>query len=74
MFPSIPLAHSIARHLRPTVEARNVLAATAQRLAEDGRVQVRKIQGSSTKKGKYAKHSVELEEVCVAPFTSIIMR
>lgn len=50
--------------LRPTVEARNALATTAQRLAEDSRVQLRKIQGLSTKKGKYAKHSVELEEVC----------
>lgn len=48
---------------RPTVEARNALAANAQRLAEDGRVQLRKIQGTSTKKGKFAKHSVELEEV-----------
>jgi len=47
---------------KPTVEARNALATTAQRLAEDGRVQLRKIQGNSTKKGKYAKHSVELEE------------
>jgi len=47
---------------KPTVEARNALATTAQRLAEDGRVQLRKIQSTWTKKGKYAKHSVELEE------------
>jgi hypothetical protein len=55
-------------HLRSTVEARNALATTAQRFAEDVRVQVRKVQGASTKKGKYAKHSVELEEVPILPF------
>ncbi|KAG0694853.1 ribosome recycling factor domain-containing protein [Suillus ampliporus] len=48
--------------LRPTVEARNALAATAQRMAEDTRVQLRKIQQASVKKGDYKKHSVELEE------------
>lgn len=48
---------------RPTVEARNALTATAQRIAEDTRVQLRKIQQASVKKGDYKKHSVELEEV-----------
>ncbi|KAG2751191.1 ribosome recycling factor [Suillus brevipes Sb2] len=47
---------------RPTVEARNALTATAQRMAEDTRVQLRKIQQASVKKGDYKKHSVELEE------------
>ncbi|KAG2151183.1 ribosome recycling factor-domain-containing protein [Suillus bovinus] len=47
---------------RPTVEARNALTTTAQRMAEDTRVQLRKIQQASVKKGDYKKHSVELEE------------
>ncbi|KIK91293.1 hypothetical protein PAXRUDRAFT_35002 [Paxillus rubicundulus Ve08.2h10] len=47
---------------RPTVEARNALVSTAQRMAEDVRVQVRKIHQASIKKGKYEKHSIELEE------------
>jgi ribosome recycling factor len=33
-------------------------------MAEDTRVQLRKIQQASVKKGDYKKHSVELEEVC----------
>ncbi|KAH7924690.1 ribosome recycling factor [Leucogyrophana mollusca] len=47
---------------KPTVEARTALGVTAQRLAEDARVQIRKTQQSSVKKGKYEKHSVELDE------------
>ncbi|KAG2133196.1 ribosome recycling factor-domain-containing protein [Suillus bovinus] len=47
---------------RPTVEARNALTTTAQRMAEDTRVRLRKIQQASVKKGDYKKHSVELEE------------
>lgn len=47
---------------RPTVEARNALTATAQRMAEDTRVQLRKIQQASVKKGDYKKHSIELEQ------------
>ena len=46
------------------MEARNAVVLNAHRLSEDGRVQLRKIHTTSTKKGKYAKHSVELEEVC----------
>ncbi|OAX39928.1 ribosome recycling factor [Rhizopogon vinicolor AM-OR11-026] len=47
---------------RPTVEARNALTATAQRMSEDTRVQLRKIQQASVKKGDYKKHTVELEQ------------
>ncbi|KIJ15328.1 hypothetical protein PAXINDRAFT_169134 [Paxillus involutus ATCC 200175] len=47
---------------KPTVEARNALVSTAQRMAEDVRIQVRKIHQASIKKGKYEKHSIELEE------------
>lgn len=48
---------------RPTVEARNALVSTASRMAEDVRVQIRKHHQASVKKGKYEKHSVELEAV-----------
>ncbi|KAE9398037.1 ribosome recycling factor [Gymnopus androsaceus JB14] len=47
---------------KPTVDARNALFAAAQRQAEDTRVQIRKHHQSSLKKGKYEKHSIELEE------------
>ncbi|KAF8438857.1 ribosome recycling factor domain-containing protein [Boletus edulis BED1] len=47
---------------KPTVEARNTLAVTTSRMAEDVRVQLRKHHQASVKKGKYEKHSVELEE------------
>ncbi|KAF9220755.1 ribosome recycling factor [Gyrodon lividus] len=47
---------------KPTVEARNALVSTAQRMAEDVRIQVRKTHQASIKKGKYEKHSIELEE------------
>ncbi|KAF8067662.1 ribosome recycling factor domain-containing protein [Lyophyllum atratum] len=47
---------------KPTVEARVALYAAAQRKAEEMRVQVRKQHQASLKRGKYAKHSVELEE------------
>ncbi|KAG6837455.1 hypothetical protein H0H93_008998 [Arthromyces matolae] len=47
---------------KPTVEARLTLFTSAQRKAEEIRVQVRKQHQVSVKKGKYAKHSVELEE------------
>lgn len=48
---------------RPTVEARRMLVATAQRQAEVWRGHVRKQQQTSVKKGAYAKHSKELDEV-----------
>ncbi|KAF9486206.1 ribosome recycling factor [Pholiota conissans] len=47
---------------RPTVEARKELFAAAKRKAEEIRVQVRKQHTLSIKRGKYEKHSVELEE------------
>lgn len=45
------------------MEARGSLYTGAQRKAEEIRVQVRKQHQASLKRGKYAKHSVELEEV-----------
>ena len=53
---------------RPTVEARTALYITAQRQAEDTRVQIRKVQQASVKRGKFAKHSVELDEVILIIF------
>ncbi|PPR08296.1 hypothetical protein CVT24_002454 [Panaeolus cyanescens] len=47
---------------KPTVEARKELFAAAKRKAEDIRVQIRKQHTVSLKRGKYEKHSVELEE------------
>ncbi|KAI6039629.1 ribosome recycling factor domain-containing protein [Pisolithus marmoratus] len=47
---------------KPTVEARTALVSNAQRLAEDARVQIRRVHQASVKKGKYEKHSVELDE------------
>jgi len=47
---------------KPTVEARNSLQTVAQREAENTRVQLRKHFQASVKKGKFGKHSVELEE------------
>ncbi|KAI6144758.1 ribosome recycling factor domain-containing protein [Pisolithus tinctorius] len=47
---------------RPTVEARTALVSNAQRLAEDARVQIRRVHQASVKKGKYEKHSVEIDE------------
>lgn len=48
---------------RPTVETRNSLQTVAQREAESTRVQLRKHHQASVKKGKFEKHSIELEEV-----------
>jgi len=47
---------------RPTVETRTTLHTTAQREAETTRVQIRKLHQASIKKGKYEKHSPELDE------------
>ncbi|KAH9477404.1 Ribosome-recycling factor [Psilocybe cubensis] len=47
---------------KPTVEARKELFTIAKRKAEDIRVQIRKQHAASLKRGKYEKHSVELEE------------
>ncbi|KAI0047737.1 ribosome recycling factor [Auriscalpium vulgare] len=47
---------------KPTVDARTTLYQTAARQAEEARVQIRRQQQASVKKGKFAKHSVEIEE------------
>ncbi|KAJ2936846.1 hypothetical protein H1R20_g265, partial [Candolleomyces eurysporus] len=47
---------------RPTVEARHALYAAAKKKAEEIRVQVRKQHTTSLKRGKFEKHSVEIEE------------
>ncbi|KAH9924365.1 ribosome recycling factor domain-containing protein [Amylocystis lapponica] len=47
---------------KPTVEARQAMVANVQRQAEEARMHVRKQHQASLKKGKYAKHSVEVEE------------
>jgi hypothetical protein len=47
------------------VDARHALYAAAKRKAEEMRVQIRKQHSLSLKRGKFEKHSVELEEVCV---------
>lgn len=61
---------------RPTVETRNSLQTVAQREAENTRAQLRKHHQASVKKGKFGKHSVEVEEVrvfaLVDPEASII--
>ncbi|KIP09917.1 hypothetical protein PHLGIDRAFT_66624 [Phlebiopsis gigantea 11061_1 CR5-6] len=48
---------------KPTVEARQQLATTAQRHAEDARVHVRKHHQTAAKKGGFKKHSEELDEL-----------
>ena len=50
---------------RPTVDARNSIQTIAQREAENTRVQLRKHHQASVKKGKFGKHSLEMEAVCV---------
>ncbi|KAG7091956.1 hypothetical protein E1B28_008345 [Marasmius oreades] len=47
---------------KPTVEARLASVTAAQKQAEDSRVQIRKHHQASLKKGKYGKHSIELDE------------
>jgi len=48
---------------RPTIQARQELFMAAKKKAEEIRVQVRKQHAASLKRGKYEKHSIELEEV-----------
>jgi len=48
------------------VDARYALYAAAKRKAEEMRVQIRKQHSLSLKRGKFEKHSVELEEVCIS--------
>ncbi|KAH8116119.1 ribosome recycling factor [Phellopilus nigrolimitatus] len=47
---------------KPTVVARAELAKAAAKLAENSRVQLRHLEQTSVKKGKYVKHSIEMEE------------
>ncbi|KAH8830148.1 ribosome recycling factor [Flagelloscypha sp. PMI_526] len=47
---------------KPTVELRQNLVTEANRRAEEQRVICRNIKAASVKKGKYAKHSSELDE------------
>jgi hypothetical protein len=50
---------------RQTVQARLAAYSNASKQAEDARVQIRRHCQASMKKGKYAKHSVEHDEVSV---------
>ena len=45
------------------MDAKKELFMAAKRKAEEIRVQVRKHHAASIKRGKYEKHSIELEEV-----------
>ncbi|KII91158.1 hypothetical protein PLICRDRAFT_105335 [Plicaturopsis crispa FD-325 SS-3] len=47
---------------KPTVDSRVALYNVAHRQAEETRVQIRKHHQASVKRGKYEKHSIELEE------------
>ena len=46
------------------MEGRLALYAAAKKKAEEIRMQVRKQHSASLKKGKFEKHSIEIEEVC----------
>jgi ribosome recycling factor len=48
---------------KPTVEARHELYATFHKKAEEVRIQIRHAQSEGMKKGKWAKYTVEAEEV-----------
>ncbi|KAJ6631187.1 ribosome recycling factor domain-containing protein [Mycena sp. CBHHK59/15] len=47
---------------KPTVESNMALVTAAHRKSEDVRIQIRKLHQASLKRGKYEKHSIELEE------------
>ncbi|KAL5498536.1 hypothetical protein ACEPAH_1890 [Sanghuangporus vaninii] len=47
---------------KPTVDARAELVKSAAKLAEETRVQLRRIEQASVKKGDYKKHSLEVDE------------
>lgn len=61
LFSCLTLPHH--RTFRPTIESKKELFGAAKRVAEEVRVQIRKHHSISLKRGKYGKHSVELEEV-----------
>ena len=48
------------------------LYASAKRKGEDIRVQVRHKHSASLKRGKYGKHSIEMEEVC-SSFSGLVL-
>ena len=48
---------------KPTVEARHELYATFHKKAEEVRTQIRHAQSEGMKKGKWAKYTVEADEV-----------
>jgi hypothetical protein len=58
-----PGVHAGSPRNRPTVESRLALYGTAQKQAEDVRIQLRKHHQTSVKKGGYKKFSIELESV-----------
>jgi ribosome recycling factor len=47
---------------KPTIQARQEIFTAAKKQAEDIRVQIRKQHTASLKRGKYEKHSIELDE------------
>ena len=49
---------------KPTVDARKAVAAAAIKQAEETRQQLRKAHQAGVKKGKFERHSIEMEEVC----------
>lgn len=67
MFKNAPntgfCAHIYTCAIRPTIDARKELYTAAKKKAEEIKVQVRKHHAASLKRGKYEKHSIELEEV-----------
>jgi ribosome recycling factor len=48
---------------RTTLEAKKQVYASAKRKSEEIRVQIRSKHSASLKRGKYDKHSIEVEEV-----------
>lgn len=56
------------------MEAKKELFMAAKRKAEEIRTQVRKQHAASIKRGKYAKHSIELEEVRLTLYTHDTLR
>ena len=50
---------------RTTLEAKRQVYMTAKRKGEEIRVQIRNKHSVSLKRGKYEKHSIELEEVYI---------
>jgi hypothetical protein len=67
VFPLCREPGRLNRRRRPTIDARKELFTSAKQKAEEIRVQIRKHHQASLKRGKFAKHSVELEEVRSSP-------